>query len=314
METSGRSLDRDRATRNPLARTVRPGLLTFAGYHYWTATLLPALVGTTLAFWLRPPGFSFGWAAAIEFLIATLVFQSGFSFLQARFEGRSTATWPCSRLTGAAVACIATGCLIGLHLNSGLTLHAGVPGYIFIAYGIATIFTGVLYVVPPFNFRHRVGGEVVLSVGLGLIPILGACIVQVGDITRRVYLAAMPLVVSTALWLWITELVDTIGGAKAGHNSLVMMFGRRFSGRYITPILVALIYATLILAVFVRSSLPMLSLIALVSFGLALRLVAISRNEYESATKMVKARGHAFWIHLITGTAIVASSLASLCR
>lgn len=66
------------------------GFLHFAGFRYWTASLLPALVGTTLPFWLHPPGFSFRWLGAIELLFATVLFHAGFSFLQAWFEGRYT--------------------------------------------------------------------------------------------------------------------------------------------------------------------------------------------------------------------------------
>jgi hypothetical protein len=55
-----------------------------AGLRYWTASLLPALVGTTLPFWLRPPGFSFRWAGELEFALATALMHSGFCFLQAR--------------------------------------------------------------------------------------------------------------------------------------------------------------------------------------------------------------------------------------
>jgi hypothetical protein len=135
--------------------------LHFAGFRYWTASLLPALVGTTLPFWLRPPGFSFSWLVAIEFLIATALFHAGFSFLQARFEGRSTPGWPGSRLLRVAGACIVAGCLLGLHLNSRLTLQKSVPGSIFILYGLCTLFVGVLYVAPPLNFCRRADGEVV---------------------------------------------------------------------------------------------------------------------------------------------------------
>jgi len=66
------------------------GFLQLAGFRYWTACLLPAFVGTTLPFWLRPPGFSFRWIGALEFLIATVLFHAGFSLLlQAHRENRS---------------------------------------------------------------------------------------------------------------------------------------------------------------------------------------------------------------------------------
>ena len=89
----------------PMHMTSRR-ILHFAGFRYWTASVLPAIVGTTLPFWLRPPGFSFRWLGAVEFLIATVLMHSGFSFLQARFEHRATNEWSESRFLGAASACI----------------------------------------------------------------------------------------------------------------------------------------------------------------------------------------------------------------
>jgi 1,4-dihydroxy-2-naphthoate octaprenyltransferase len=164
--------------------TGSDGILRLAGCRYWSASLLPALMGTTLPFWLRPPHFSFAWTRAFEFLIAAILFHAGFSFFQARVEGKSAPGWSGSRLLGAGGISIVTACVLGLHLNSGLVLHAGVPASIFIVYGLCTIFAGILYVMPPFNFCRRVGGEVVLAAGLGLLPVLGAYIVQVGDVTR----------------------------------------------------------------------------------------------------------------------------------
>ena len=113
------------------------GFLHFAGFRYWTASLLPALVGTTLPFWLRPPGFSFRWLGTIEFLFATVLFHAGFSFLLAWVEGRFTTKRPKPRLLGYAGMCIVLACLLGLHLNNGLVLHNGVPRSIFVIYRIS---------------------------------------------------------------------------------------------------------------------------------------------------------------------------------
>jgi 1,4-dihydroxy-2-naphthoate octaprenyltransferase len=287
-------------------------LLHFAGCRYWTASLLPALVGTTLPFWLRPPGFSFKWLPAIEFLFATLLFHAGFSFLLARFQGRSTAHWPASRLLGTASACIVAGCLLGLHLNDGLMLHADVPRSIMIVFGISALFVGVLYVAPPISFYRRASGEVVLAVGLALLPLLGAYLVQVGDITRRVYLAALPVLVATRLWIWTSELASRVDDERTGRRTMVMIFAPRFSGRYVTLALTIVLYASLVMVVIVRPALDPLSLIALLSCGLAGRIVTISWDDYADETKMLKAREYAFLIHLLLCAIISASSLRSL--
>lgn len=190
------------------------GFLYFAGYRYWTASLLPALVGTTLPFWLNPPGFSFKWLGAIEFLCATVLFHAGFSFLHARFEDRFTTSWPKSRLFRTGITCLCAAFLIALHLNYNLQLNKYVHEYIFIIYVVTTIFIGVLYVAPPFSLCKRVGGETILSVGFGMVPVLGAYLIQVGDLTRTVYLASLPLVVSMGLWIWVSELVNRVDDEK----------------------------------------------------------------------------------------------------
>jgi len=287
-----------------------PGFLHFAGFRYWTASLLPALVGTTLPFWLRPPGFSFRWLGAIEFLFATVLFHAGFSFLQALFEDRATTKWPKSRLLRYAGTCIVLACLLGLHINSGLRLDKYVHESIFIIYGLSVIFVGVLYVVPPFNFYWRAGGEIVISESLGLIPVLGAYLVQAGDITRTVYLASLPLVVATWLWVWTDELASRIDDEKVGRKTMVILFGPRFSGRFVVLTLSMLFYATLLLAVVSASIVP-LTLIALCLVGLVWKIVTVSWNEYSCSERMFEICKNALMLHLATCSIIAASSLVA---
>ena len=284
------------------------GFIHFAGFRYWTASLLPALVGATLPFWLRPHGFSFRWVGAIEFLLATVLFHAGLSFLQARLEERSTLKWPESRLLKYGVMHISLACILGLHLNDSLNLHRGAPSSIFIVYGLCALFVGVLYVVPPLNFCRRVGREVIIAEGLGLIPVLGAYLVQVGDITRTVYLASLPMVVATGLWVWLDELVNRTDDERLGRGTMVILFGPRFSGRYGVLALAVLMFATLLAAV-VSASVHPLSLIMLLFGGLAWKIVAMSWTEYSCPDRMMGARKQAFNLHLATCSIIAGSSL-----
>lgn len=292
---------------------VTPGFLHFVGFRYWTASLLPALVGTTLPFWLRPAGFSFRWLGAIEFLFATVLLHTGFSLLHACFEHRPTIKWPRRRLIAAGAVCIVAACLVGLHLNASLPLGNSVSRAIFIVYGLSTLFAGVLYVVPPLSFYRRVGSEVVLCETLGMLPVLGAYLVQAGDLTRTVYLVSLPLIVATALWVLTDELIGRENDNKEGRQTIVILFGPRFSGRVILLALSILFYATLLLAVFTASITPW-ALMAVLSFGLVRTIVAVSWKEYANPTRMLKARRNAFRLHLATGIIIAASSLVELLR
>lgn len=297
---------------DPASTGRSPGFLRLAGCRTWTASLLPALVGTTLPFWLRPPGFSFRWLAALEFLAATLLVHAGFALLHARFTPPSPAGWPRSRLLGSAGTCLAAGCWLGWHLNGGLMLHAGVPGSIFAIYGSCCLLAGTLYVVPPLRFHGRAGGEAVVCVALVLLPVLGAYLVQVGDITRKVYLAAAPLVVATALWVWLDELLTRADDEKAGRRTMVMLFEPRVAARAGVPALVLLLYASLSLAVAVGALAPW-ALAAWLTAGLSAAILAASwREPNGSLARLNSARRKAFALHALMGTAMAASSLAAL--
>lgn len=285
--------------------------LIFAGFRYWTASLLPALVGTTLLFWLRPPGFLFCLPAAIEFLFAALLLHAGFSFLLALFEGKATTTWSKARLLKYAVVCIMAACLLGLHLNTGLTPHHGVPRSIFIIYGLVTLFVGALYVIPPLNFYRRMGGEIVVAEGLGMIPALGVYLVQAGDITRTVYLASLPLVVATGLWVWMEELASSSDDEKAGRRTLVIDFGLKFSARFGVLALAAAFFGTLSVAV-ISASTPPLTLIALLLIWLIWKIVIVSWNEYARPERMIMPGRYAFVLHLATGLIFAVSPVVAL--
>ena len=283
----------------------------FAGIRYWTASLFPALIGTSLPFWLNPPNFEFKIIEAILFLIMTVLGHVGFSLLYFGFLQKFKLKLKRKPLLILGIFSLAVSVLIGLYINSSLQLHPNVPEYIFIIYGVTAIFVGVLYVVPPFSFHQRLYGEVVISVGLGMLPVLGAYLVQVGDITRTVYLASLPVVVSTGLWVWITELINKENDEKLGHKTTIMYFPYIFSSRFITLFLIILIYAALILAVFGRSSLNPLSLVALFTIIFALMIIKMIWKDYENRRVLQNIRKKTFLIHLLICIVIIATSLSS---
>jgi 1,4-dihydroxy-2-naphthoate octaprenyltransferase len=280
-------------------------VLDLAGVRYWTASVLPAVVGTTLPLWLQPPGFSFRWLGALEFLVATVLMHSGFSILLARFEHRCPESWSEFRLLGAALTCISLACLLGFHLS---TLMAG---GIFLVYGIATIFVGLLYVAPPARLAQRAGGEVVVSMSLSFVPLLGAYLVQTGDLTRPVYIAALPIYAATGLWVWTGLLASSSHDEAVGRETLVRVFGARFSGRVVVPAIVVLFFVTLLLAVLSSSVMP-LGLAALLLSGVLWRIVAVTRSGYGDVSQMLQVRSGASIVHLGLCVVLAASSLAAV--
>jgi len=288
------------------------GFFHFAGFRYWPGSLFPALVGTTLPFWLKPLNFTFKWWGAIEFLFLVILLHSSFSFLYAYFENKSTDRWTKTRLVWTGIFCLLLAVFLLIHINNNLQLNKYVNEYIFIIFGITAIFAGLLYVAPPFSFFKRVGGETFIYIGLGMVPVLGAYIIQAGDLTRSVYIASIPIVVSTALWLWLSEIISGEDDKKAGRNTMVLLFSSKLAGRFITSVLTISVYIALILAVIGRSSLNPLSLLALFSTGFAFRITNISWNNHSNKKLMLKARKYAALIHFVICLSIILSSLSTI--
>jgi 1,4-dihydroxy-2-naphthoate octaprenyltransferase len=97
---------------------------------------------------------------------------------------------------------------------------------------------------------------------------------------------------------------------KAGRKTMVIDFGPRFSGRYGVLALSILLFATLLLAVFSASVIP-LTLIALFSIGFAWKIVRVSWNEYSCSERMFETRKNAFMLHLTTCSIIAVLSPAT---
>jgi 1,4-dihydroxy-2-naphthoate octaprenyltransferase len=155
------------------------------------------------------------------------------------------------------------------------------------------------------------GGEIVVAEGLGMIPVLGAYLIQVGDLTRTVYLASLPLVVAIGLWVWMEELASISDDEKTGRRTLVIDFGLKFSARFGVLALAAAFFGTLIVAVISASTSP-LTLIALLLTGLVWKIVSVSWNEYTCPERMIALGRYAVGLHLVTGLIFTASPLVTL--
>ena len=196
-------------------------------------------------------------------------------------------------------------CLVGLHLSSFTT------GGIFVVYGVATLLAGLLYVAPPVRFSQHAGGEIVVAMSLSLIPVLGAYLVQTGDLTRTVYLAALPIYAATGLWVWTEQMASRSCDEEVGRETLVTVLGARFSGRVVVPVISASLCAALLLAV-LSASMMSWALTALLSLGLMWRIVFVSWSDYADASQMLKARTRAFIVHMAVCVIIAASSLVAV--
>jgi 1,4-dihydroxy-2-naphthoate octaprenyltransferase len=291
---------------------------------FLTASALPVLVGSTLPFWLRPPGFTFNWGLALEALVAVVLIHVGSNMANEYFDTASGADarnphrgglsggsglipdgiLPAAFFLRGSVACLVAGAVLGLHLNAVL------PGNFILVLGLVGILGGVLYTAPPVKFSYRGLGEVVLFFCFGVLPVVGSYYVQTQIVSWYVVAASLPLAFAVLLILWVNEVVDREFDEAAGKRTLVVVLGPRRAGRAGVLTLCLLIFVSLFAAAFTASLIP-LSLVAVLAFGLVRTIVVDCWKYHDRPAELSEAQVSAVRLHMILGLVLFGSALAA---
>jgi 1,4-dihydroxy-2-naphthoate octaprenyltransferase len=274
--------------------------LEAAGARYWSVSALAVLVGSTLPFWLRPPGFAFSWLHMVEALVGVVLLHAAAALARAGAGEASESRWGTP-----AIACAAVAVLIGLHLN------AVSPGNLVLVLGVIGVLGGYAYGGRPLFLSRRGLGEVLVGLCLGVLPVVGAYFIQAHRVSWRVVLASLPLAFAAVLALWVNEIAWHDRDAAAGKRTLVVILGKRRAARGVVPLLSVLVFAALFAAVFTAAEIP-LSLVAVLAFGLVRTVVAVLWTRYDEPKALPEAQDAALKLHLTLGIVMAASALAAL--
>jgi 1,4-dihydroxy-2-naphthoate octaprenyltransferase len=297
--------------------------LRAAGLPFWPASILPVLIGTTLPFWLRPEGFAFSWLRFVEALVGVLLLHAGADLTNEYFDYLADSKNPRrGGLAGgsgalpdgllspgfvlrALIICYVAAAAIGIHLNMML------PGNTVLIIGALGLLGGFFYTAPPLRLSYRGLGEVALGPCFGVLPVLGAYYAQAGELGWRVVMAGLPSTFAVALILWVNEIVDYEPDREAGKRNLVVRIGTQAAGRGGVIVLATLVFASLFVAVFTASLIP-LSLVAILAFGLARTIVVDCWQHHDRPDELGEAQVSALKLNLTFGIIIAASALVAM--
>ena len=197
------------------------------------------------------------------------------------------------------------GALIGLLL---LVLR-GSPALL--AIGIIGFVLGIGYTAPPLKLVYRGLGEVAVALGFGPLMLLGAYVVQTeGALSWEPFVASIPVALLVALILYVNEIPDRRGDARAGKRTLPVRFGRT---TIVTGYRVAVVaaYAVVVLTV-ATGTLPITALIVLLTIPLALQVSRGLEPNYDNPYGLMAIMGVNIKLHLVAGLALVAAYLVVL--
>jgi len=279
-------------------------------FQFFTASVVPVLVGGSVAYWETGTVLWGYWLATLIALVllhaaANLAndyydhlsrndeinvefispFTGGSRFIQKQL------TSPISILI-AALACLAAGSGIGLIL-------VWLRGWPILVLGVVGGLSGFFYTADPLRLGYRGLGEIFIFLDFGILPVLGTYYVQTQQFSGAAWAAAIPVAFLIAAVLWINQFPDYQADLAVDKKHWVVRLGRR---RACYVYAAELLLALLVVPVFVALDwLPPLTLLALLPVPLAISAMRTAFRHYDQPEKLLPANVGTIVIHLTVG-------------
>ncbi len=328
FEYSERSLGRARRYFDALSSArgspVKPRLAR--GWLFFRATRLPFLSATVVPVVL---GIAIAAAHGSFDLLTAVLTVAGASFVQLGLnvandvfdavQGADDANVTPTRYSGgsrviqyglltvrqmAAMAAAFYGAAVAI----GLVLLAVRGSVALLAIGLLGVVVSVAYTAPPLKLVYRGLGEVAVAVGFGPLMLLGAYVVQTrGILTWEPVLVSIPIALLVALILYVNEIPDRRGDARAGKRTLPVRLSREAVIRGYDA-MVVLAYGILVVGV-VAGVLPVTALLALLTIPLAYRVHAGLRPNYDNPYGLMAVMATNIQLHLVVGVSLLVAYL-----
>ena len=330
FEYSERSVPQSRrylaALSKEKGRTIRPRLSPFwlalrtTRLPFLSATAVPVFLGIAVA---ASHG-AFTWWTALLTLIGGSFAHLGINVTNDVFDTLSGAddanTTPTQFSGGSRVAVYDLVSIPGLSwLAIGLFAVAGAIGLLLVAItqsltllwiGLAGVIVGVAYTAPPLKLVYRGLGEIAVAIGFGPIMLLGAYVVQTGELAWGPFVLSLVPGLLIALILYVNEIPDRRSDAEAGKRTLpVRLAPETVRTGYL---LVAMGAFAVIVAGVVGGLFPWPALIALAAVPIALRVHAGLKVHYNSPYTLMAVMGTNVNLNLIVGGLLLLAYVAAI--
>jgi 1,4-dihydroxy-2-naphthoate polyprenyltransferase len=283
---------------------------------FLTATIVPVLLGILIA----ARNGSFDLVAAALTIIGASFVQLGLNVANDVFDtmsGADDANVTPTQFSGGSrviqyglvslrqMASISTICYVAAGAI-GLLLLATHGSTALLAIGIIGFVVSLGYTAPPLKFVYRGLGEIAVAVGFGPLMLLGAYVVQTrGALSWEPFVASVPVALLVALILYVNEIPDRRGDARAGKRTLPVRFSpRAVIGGY--NVVVTAAFVALIVGV-VAGALPLPVLLMLLTIPLALRVSRGLAPNYDNPYALMAIMGINVQLHLRAGLLLLAA-------
>jgi 1,4-dihydroxy-2-naphthoate octaprenyltransferase len=286
-----------------------------------SATIVPVVLGIAIA---ASHG-AFDWFTALLTVVGATCVQLGLNVANDVFDsvqGADDANVTPTQFSGGSRV-IQYG-LVSLRRMAGLaTLFYGIAAVIgivllvlrgspaLLAIGVLGFIVSIGYTAPPLKLVYRGLGEIAVAVGFGPLMLLGAYVVQTGGtLSWEPFVASLPIALLVTLILYVNEIPDRRGDARAGKRTLPVRFPEStVIAGYAAAATAA--YVILVAGVVV-GILPIPALLALLTIPLALQVARGLRPNYDNPYGLMAVMGVNIKVHLYAGLLLIAAYVVVL--
>ena len=204
-----------------------------------------------------------------------------------------------------AVACYGVAAALGLVL---LAVRGSVALVVIAAVGFVI---SIAYTMPPFKLVYRGLGELATAIGFGPVMLLGAYAVQTrGSLSWEAFVASIPVALLVMLILYVNEIPDRTGDAKAGKRTLPVRLSKMWVIRGFDAAAAA---SFLVVGGGVAVGLlPVPALLALLTIPLARRVHGGLILFYDNPYALMASMGTNIQLHMTVGVLLVAGYLVAI--
>jgi 1,4-dihydroxy-2-naphthoate octaprenyltransferase len=200
-------------------------------------------------------------------------------------------------------------------ISAAFYLAAGAIGLVLLAVrgstellviGVVGFVVSLGYTAPPLKLVYRGLGEIAVAIGFGPLMLLGAYVVQTrGALSWEPFVASLPIALLVALILYVNEIPDRRGDARAGKRTLPVRWSKAaVIGGYRAAAVAA--YAIVVVGV-IAGILPIPALLALLTIPLAQRVSQGLEPDYDNPYGLMAVMGVNVKIHLYVGLLLLAA-------
>lgn len=202
----------------------------------------------------------------------------------------------------AAITFFAGCAAIGIYLAYAVTLWI-------IPLGVVGIGLGYFYTSPKLNLAAMGVGEFAVGLGFGPLIVLGAYMVQTGEVSLAAFLAGIPVAFLIGLVLFINQFPDRDADGSVGKNHWVVRMGLQKAASWYAGLMATTFIV--IVALWAVGIYPVWSLIALLPAAIAIKAVKIVLEKHGNVSELVPAQAMTIQLHLTVGLLISAGLIAS---